>query len=73
MQALEESFYVDNVFRSLPTAAEAKSFVDKLRDLLSAGGFEIRQWASNDQRAVSHPPTDARSESMELWLLEKPK
>lgn len=70
-QALEESFYVDNCLRSLPTAEDARSLVDKMRDLLMTGGFEIRQWASNDPTVVAHLPAEAKSEATELWLMEK--
>lgn len=71
VQALEESFYVDNCLRSLPTAEAAKCLVDKMRSLLMTGGFEIRQWASNDPTVVSHLPAEAKFEATELWLMEK--
>lgn len=44
---VEHSFYVDNCLHSLPKASEAKAIVDGLRQLLSKGGFEIRQWVCN--------------------------
>lgn len=64
-----KSFYVDNCLQSLPTAYEAKQLIDKMRAMLSAGGFEIRQWASNYPEVIAHLPTEARSESCELWLI----
>ncbi|XP_073770437.1 uncharacterized protein [Danio rerio] len=66
--SVERCFYVDNCLQSLPTAAEAKRLVDRLREVLSFGGFEIRQWACNVPSAISHLPKDARSDSMERWL-----
>ncbi|GAA6078799.1 uncharacterized protein LOC109203285 isoform X1 [Tachysurus ichikawai] len=42
------SFYVDNCLQSLPTTDQAKRLVDKMRQLLSNGGFEIRQWARSN-------------------------
>nr|XP_055047823.1 uncharacterized protein LOC129433267 [Misgurnus anguillicaudatus] len=62
------SFYVDNCLQSFPTIDQAKQLVDKMRQLLSNGGFEIRQWASNCPEVIEHLPTEARSESCELWL-----
>jgi len=42
--------------------------VDKLRQILASGGFDLRQWASNVPSVVEQLPTDARSNSTELWL-----
>lgn len=66
--SIERGFYVDNCLQSLPSAEEAKQLVDKLRDLLASGGFEIRQWASNKPEVISHLPPEARSDKLELWL-----
>ena len=71
VQALEESFYINNCLRSLSTAAAATRLVDKIRNLLETGEFEIRQWASNDSSVVSHLPAEAKSQTTDLWLLEK--
>ncbi|KAK7879830.1 hypothetical protein WMY93_033500 [Mugilogobius chulae] len=62
---LESAGYV-----SIPTAEEAKHLVDKLKALLAAGGFDLRQWASNKPETIKHLPKEARSESSELWLQE---
>ncbi|KAK7938472.1 hypothetical protein WMY93_001798 [Mugilogobius chulae] len=67
---IEKSFYVDNCLQSIPTAEEAKHLVDKLKALLAAGGFDLRQWASNKPETIKHLPKEARSESSELWLQE---
>ncbi|KAI7805208.1 hypothetical protein IRJ41_001894 [Triplophysa rosa] len=58
---VEQSFYVDNCLHSVQTTSEAKEIVDGLRQFLSQGGFEIRQWACNLPSAIQHLPTDARS------------
>lgn len=42
------AFYVDNCLQSFPSSVEAKTLLDKLRTTLFRGGFEIRQWVSND-------------------------
>lgn len=41
-----------------------------MRPLLAKGGFDIRQWASNDPGVVQHLPPEAKSKTTELWLLE---
>ncbi|KAI4903742.1 hypothetical protein NFI96_023320 [Prochilodus magdalenae] len=64
----ETSFYVDNCLLSLPSSDMAKNLVDKLCNLLAAGGFELRQCASNNPGVFSHLPSHIRSDSSELWL-----
>lgn len=71
LKSLKQSFYVDNCLQSLPTTESAKCLVDQMCQVLAEGGFEIRQWASNDPEAINHLPSAARSESTELWLVEK--
>lgn len=65
---IERCFYVDNLLQSFTTMSEAKQLVNKLQPLLKAGGFELRQWASNYPDIISHLPGEIRSESCELWL-----
>ncbi|XP_033637433.1 uncharacterized protein LOC117298338 [Asterias rubens] len=66
--AVDQAFYVDNCLDSKPTISEAKELVMKMRKLLSTGGFNIRQWASNIPSVVDELPSNARSEGYELWL-----
>ncbi len=68
LQVVQQSFYVDNYLASFPTTSEAKLTVDKLRSLLATGGFDLRQWASNQSSVISHLPTEARSSAAEQWL-----
>jgi len=66
--SVNRCFYVDNCLQSLGSVQEARLLVDKLRTLLSSGGFDIRQWASNAADVVSHLSLEARSPKLELWL-----
>lgn len=59
---------MDYCLQSVPTIAEARHLVDKLRALLASAGFELRQWASNEPDVISHLPEEARSASVELWM-----
>lgn len=68
--SVDRCFYVDNCLQSLPSKAEAKELLDKLRVLLASGGFEIRQWASNAPDILTHLPQEARSDNAELWLTQ---
>ncbi len=68
---IQRSFYVDNCLQSLNTTDEAQGLTDHLRALLASGGFDIRQWASNQPEVVSHLPKEAQSTSTELWLSQR--
>ena len=68
LQSVQHCFYVDNCLQSLPSSHEAKSLIDKMRPLLADGGFNIRQWASNDPTVIHHLPPDAKSKTSELWF-----
>lgn len=68
LQSVQQCFYVDNCLQSVPSVHEAKSLIDKMRTLLADGGFDIRQWASNDPAVIHHLPPDAKSKTIELWL-----
>ncbi|XP_065099626.1 uncharacterized protein [Paramisgurnus dabryanus] len=65
---IEKSFYVDNCLHSLTSKEEAKDLVDQLCSLLSSGGFELRQWASNCPSVITHLPPESRSNTCDLWL-----
>ncbi|KAI2650609.1 Gag-Pro-Pol polyprotein [Labeo rohita] len=70
--SIHNCFYVDNCLQSLPTPEEAKDLLHSLCTTLSSGGFEIRQWASNDPQVICDLPPEARSEQTELWLSHHP-
>lgn len=68
LNSINSAFYVDNCLQSLSTPQQAKQLIDKMRVLLAAGGFDMRQWASNLPEVIAHLPSEARSEGCELWL-----
>ncbi len=70
--SIHNCFYVDNCLQSLPTPEKAKDLLHSLHTTLSSGGFEIRQWASNDPQVICDIPPEARSEQTELWLSHHP-
>ncbi len=63
-----KSFYVDNCLQSFTSVEEAKCFVDRSRNLLADGGFELRQWSSNAPSTISHLSHASISDSAELWI-----
>lgn len=60
--SVEKCFYVDNCLQSLGTFEAARHLVDGPREMLSQAVFEIRQWAGNVPRVLSHLPTEAQAE-----------
>ncbi len=68
--SVEKSFYVDNCLQSFSTSEMAKDLVNRPRSLLSSGGFDLRQWASNDPSVISHLPDEAQSQSSIQWISE---
>ncbi len=70
-ESVTQSFYVDNCLQSTQSTEKARYLVDGLRQLLFTGGFNLRQWASNKPETIEHLPTEARSQSSELWLSQK--
>ncbi|KAL7883614.1 hypothetical protein SRHO_G00012720 [Serrasalmus rhombeus] len=71
MQLVSQSFYVDNYLQSFSCREAAKETVDRLQKTLLKGGFQLRQWASNDLTTISHLPVEIRSGSSELWLSQQ--
>lgn len=48
-------FYVNDLFTSVSHVATGIKLRDKLINLLNAGGFELRKWASNEKLLISKP------------------
>ncbi|XP_022540035.2 uncharacterized protein LOC111195821 [Astyanax mexicanus] len=71
VNSVEQAFYVDNCLQSFTSVEKAKNLIDRIRALLAAGGFEIRQWASNVPETIKHLPADAKATSTELWLSQQ--
>ncbi len=69
LQSVQKCFYVGNCLQSFPSFHKAESLIDKMRPPL-AGGFDIRQWTSNDPAVIHRLPPDAKSKTSELWLSE---
>lgn len=66
-----KSFYVDNCLQSFTSSEDAKQFVDRIKNVLADGGFELRQWSSNKLSTISHLPAEVISGSTELWISQE--
>ncbi|XP_018376357.1 PREDICTED: uncharacterized protein LOC108769714 [Trachymyrmex cornetzi] len=58
-EVLKNHLYVDDLLTGARTIEEARSLRNKLITLLSRGGFNIRQWASNEKRVIEDLSLDA--------------
>nr|XP_055027021.1 uncharacterized protein LOC129416681 [Misgurnus anguillicaudatus] len=68
--SVEHNFYVDNWLQSFPSTAEAQTLVTKMQVLLSEGGFELRQWATNTPSVIAHLPDELKSANSHLWFTQ---
>lgn len=50
------SFYVDNLLLSVPTTIDAVNLHNALNPKLASGGFNLRDWTSNDQNFINAIP-----------------
>lgn len=61
---------VDSCLLSLTSEEAARALVDQLQQVLAEGGFELRQWSSNQPTVISHLPSEAWSDSAEWWIAQ---
>ncbi|XP_076247814.1 uncharacterized protein LOC143187487 [Calliopsis andreniformis] len=59
-QIIRRDIYVDDVLTGADTLPEAKIRQQKLRELLTAGGFPLRKWASNSKGLLDGLAVDER-------------
>lgn len=62
-----EDFYVDGLMASADTVADAQIAQRQIIEILKAGGFQIRKWASNSNeicKGVRSKPTEKYAKSI---------
>ncbi|XP_076176654.1 uncharacterized protein LOC143151439 [Ptiloglossa arizonensis] len=63
---LKSDFYVDDLLTGADTLAEATLIRDQLIQLTSQGGFELRQWASNDPSLTQSVESSSEDQFMTI-------
>ena len=53
VEVVERNFYMDDLFKSVPSLLEACSLQVGLVNLLSLGGFRLTKWISNDKHLLN--------------------
>ena len=63
-EVVERNFYMDDLFKSVPSLLEACSLQAGLVNLLSLGGFRLTKWISNDKDLLTAIPAELRAQSV---------
>ena len=53
---IDRNMYVDDLMKSIETAADAISLANKVSKQLNKGGFHLTKWCSNDRRVIAAIP-----------------
>ena len=63
-EVVERNFYMDDLFKSVPSLLEACSLQAGLVNLLSLGEFRLTKWISNDKEVLTAIPAELQSQSV---------
>nr|XP_039272687.1 uncharacterized protein LOC120346953 [Styela clava] len=61
IDAINDSFYVDDFCDSKPDAASALQHIKSVTEIAAKGGFEVTKWVSNDREVLASIPEAHRS------------
>ena len=61
VRTVQRNFYMDDFLKSVRTPQEATQTYQKVRDVLSKGGFKLTKRITNDEEVKSHIPETDRS------------
>ena len=65
----KESFYVDNLLLSVPSTIDAVNLHNILKPKLATGGFNLRDWTSNDHEFIKAVPNSLPIDSKRISVL----
>ena len=63
---LERNFYVDDMLKSFPTAEEAITVIQQVKDLCSSGGFNLTKFISNNATVLKSIPHDSQRTAVKV-------
>ena len=61
VKTVSRNFYVDDVFKSIPSTQQAVCLTSDLTKLLKEGGFCLTKFASNSREVLKYIPPDLRA------------
>jgi len=70
LQSVQKNFYVDDYLQLFSTKEEAVQIVSEIRKLLSAGGFHLCKFISNNREVLATLPEDDRDNSVKCLDLD---
>ena len=70
IDTLRRSFYMDDMIRSVSSAAEAKQLIVEMKDLLKTGGFELAKFMSTSREVIESVPEEQRAKSLQNMDLQ---
>ena len=62
-EVVERNFYMDDLFKSVPSLLEACNLQAGLVKLLARGGLNLTKWISNDNNSLKAVPEEKRAHS----------
>ena len=62
-EVVERNFYMDDLFKSVPSLLEACNLQAGLVKLLALGGLKLTKWISNDNDLLKAVPEEKRANS----------
>lgn len=68
---LENNFYVDDALVGFENVEEAMKGIAELNEIMKAGGFKLRKWASNNNKTLEHVPTEDCLKAITITLDKK--
>ena len=66
---IHDKFYVDNLFLSSDNLDSLPQIVEETYRMMESGGLPLREWTSNDERALSLLPREICSDNSEAKVL----
>ncbi|KAG1713941.1 hypothetical protein GQR58_002015 [Nymphon striatum] len=66
---LQNQFYVDNFIYTCDRSQEAVDMYLRSKEVMKQGGFDLREWNSNDQNVLIHIPKTEKSKDLVCKVL----
>ena len=61
VKTVQRNFYMDDFLKSVKTSQEGIDIYNRVREVLSKGGFKLTKWITSDEDVKSQIPEEDRS------------
>lgn len=69
---LTKGRYVDDIFGGADTIETAQDTVTQLKQLCTAGGFDLRKWISNHPSVLATMPSEHKIDTSSIQIEDNP-